>query len=198
MCPELLRLGRAGGPGFAPGAYPPPWAGRRTTYKRGRNSGDRLEAESPHVRLLRPSQKIASPGDPHLVLFINLILAVGFVIYGLFFVRRQIYQYWPAHTFGISSPEFLAAHTRSRNIHSCSQGIKSSCSKTAIEIFPAMLGAIQAAKTSVSFEAYILYSDSIGRKFRDALCERAQAGVRVRIILDGIGSSTNSTRTSTT
>jgi cardiolipin synthase len=56
------------------------------------------------------------------------------------------------------------------------------------QIFPAMLTAIHDAKASINFEAFLFYSDGVGRQFRDALCERARAGVRVRVLLDGIGS----------
>ena len=56
------------------------------------------------------------------------------------------------------------------------------------EYFPAMLEAIHMARQTVNFEAYIFESDSVGRQFRDALCERARAGVEVRVLLDGIGS----------
>lgn len=54
--------------------------------------------------------------------------------------------------------------------------------------FPAMLDAIRAAKHHVHFEIYMLRDDRIGLEFRDALLERAQAGVQVRLIYDGLGS----------
>lgn len=57
------------------------------------------------------------------------------------------------------------------------------------EYFTTMLKAIGAARQTVNFASYILHSDEVGRQFRDAFCERAQAGVEVRILLDGIGSS---------
>jgi cardiolipin synthase len=52
-----------------------------------------------------------------------------------------------------------------------------------------MLEAIHSAHHTVNFAAYIFSSDEIGRQFRDAFCERARAGIEVRILLDGIGSS---------
>jgi cardiolipin synthase len=56
------------------------------------------------------------------------------------------------------------------------------------EIFPAMLGAIAAARTTITFETYIYWSGTIGEKFADALIERARAGVRVHVMLDWLGS----------
>ena len=41
------------------------------------------------------------------------------------------------------------------------------------EIFPAMLQAIAAAKKTVTFETYIYWDGEIGRKFAEALSERA-------------------------
>ena len=55
-------------------------------------------------------------------------------------------------------------------------------------IFPAMLEAIRAAKRTVTFETYIYWSGSIGQEFVDALTERAQAGVKVHVLLDWVGS----------
>ena len=56
-------------------------------------------------------------------------------------------------------------------------------------IFPAMLGAIRSARTSISFESYIYWSGKIGKDFADALAERARAGVKVHVLLDWVGSN---------
>ena len=56
------------------------------------------------------------------------------------------------------------------------------------EIFPAMLQAIAAAKTSITFETYIYWSGAIGREFTAALVERARAGVPVNVVIDWAGS----------
>lgn len=56
------------------------------------------------------------------------------------------------------------------------------------ESFPSMLEAIRHAKTSVHMETYIFRDGEIGRRFVDALVERARAGVRVRLLLDALGS----------
>jgi cardiolipin synthase A/B len=56
------------------------------------------------------------------------------------------------------------------------------------QYFPAMLRTIQTARQTINFESFIFKSDSIGRQFRDALCQRARAGLEVRVLLDGVGS----------
>lgn len=54
--------------------------------------------------------------------------------------------------------------------------------------FAAMLDAIASAGSTVHLEIYIWADDGTGRRFRDALAERARAGVRVRVIYDAVGS----------
>ena len=56
------------------------------------------------------------------------------------------------------------------------------------EIFPAMLEAIQGAKSTITFETYIYWSGDIGKQFSDALSERARAGVKIHMIVDWAGS----------
>ena len=57
------------------------------------------------------------------------------------------------------------------------------------EIFPAMLAAIRAATTTITFETYIYWSGDIGREFTQALVERARRGVKVHVLLDWVGSA---------
>jgi cardiolipin synthase len=57
------------------------------------------------------------------------------------------------------------------------------------EFFPSMLEAVSGAQASITMEAYIYWAGEIGRKFADALADRARAGVRVKLLLDAIGSS---------
>ena len=56
------------------------------------------------------------------------------------------------------------------------------------ESFPAMLRAIAGARRSILLETYILEDDTTGLRFIDALIERAEAGVTVRVIYDAVGS----------
>lgn len=56
------------------------------------------------------------------------------------------------------------------------------------QAWDAMLEAISDAKLSIDLEQYIFSYDSIGIKFLDALKEKANTGVRVRILCDEVGS----------
>lgn len=55
--------------------------------------------------------------------------------------------------------------------------------------YPSMLAAIRAAERSITIEAYIYWAGEIGATFARALAERATAGVRVKVMLDAVGSS---------
>src|SRR5699024_9950748 len=54
-------------------------------------------------------------------------------------------------------------------------------------IFPAMLDAIATARYHIDFLTFIYWQGDIARRFGAALAERAAAGVRVRVLLDGFG-----------
>ncbi len=61
-----------------------------------------------------------------------------------------------------------------------------------VEAFPAMLEAIRGATREVLLEMYWIGDDECGLRFRDALVERARAGVVVRVVWDSLGSLTMS------
>ncbi|HYC49199.1 MAG TPA: cardiolipin synthase [Burkholderiales bacterium] len=56
------------------------------------------------------------------------------------------------------------------------------------QIFPAILEALRGARRTITFEMYIYWSGRIGKAFADVLSERARAGVKVHVLIDGVGS----------
>ena len=54
-------------------------------------------------------------------------------------------------------------------------------------IFPAFLETIAGARQTVNLLTYIYWSGEIAEQVGDAVCERAQAGVRCRVLLDAVG-----------
>jgi cardiolipin synthase len=56
------------------------------------------------------------------------------------------------------------------------------------EAFPAMLDSIAAAEREILLEMYWIGVDAVGTRFRDALVEKARAGVVVRVVYDSLGS----------
>ena len=65
------------------------------------------------------------------------------------------------------------------------------------QIFPAMLGAIRAARRSVNLETYIYSPGRLADEFAATLAERARAGVSVHVLVDWEGALTVDRRSST-
>src|SRR5690606_29218925 len=55
--------------------------------------------------------------------------------------------------------------------------------------YDALLDAVRSARHHVHLEYYIYAADRTGTRLRDALAERARAGVAVRLLLDAVGSA---------
>lgn len=55
------------------------------------------------------------------------------------------------------------------------------------QIFPAMLESIRAARQTVDLMTFVYWQGDIAREFARAMCERARAGVRVRLLIDALG-----------
>lgn len=56
------------------------------------------------------------------------------------------------------------------------------------ELFDAMVHSVARARRHIWLESYIFAADAVGLRFADALCERARAGVDVRVHVDSTGS----------
>ncbi|MEA2336216.1 MAG: hypothetical protein QOE82_223 [Thermoanaerobaculia bacterium] len=102
--------------------------------------------------------------------------------------RRLPMRYHMKHQFGVRDLAFL------QTMHALtgspmSEGNRVEILKNGIEIFPSMLAAIRDAKRTINLEFYIYWDGEIGRKFAEALAEKARAGVAVKVILDAVGSA---------
>ncbi|AZO15550.1 MULTISPECIES: phospholipase D-like domain-containing protein [unclassified Mesorhizobium] len=91
------------------------------------------------------------------------------------------------HRFDAADPQFV------QSMSSYSQGQISgrNAVQTLVngdEIFPAMLQAIGAARSSIDMETYIYWSGSVGYQFATALAAKAREGVEVRVLVDWLGS----------
>ena len=121
-----------------------------------------------------------------LVLLLTFLVLI--LLFCLFFIRRHTLEYRFDHTFGVRDPVFFGSALALSDPVPI-DGTKIEILTNGDEYFPPMLEAIRAARQTVNFAAYIFESDEIGRQFRDLFCEQARAGIEVRILLDGIGSS---------
>src|SRR4051812_31275564 len=109
------------------------------------------------------------------------------VVFCLLFIRRHSIDYHLQHTFAVHDPEFVGS-ALALGDPTLLEGNKLEPLENGDAFFPAMFDAIRNAKRAVNFECYIVESDDTGRQLRDVLCERARAGVQVRVLLDGVGS----------
>jgi cardiolipin synthase A/B len=109
------------------------------------------------------------------------------IVLGVLFIRRDTVEYYLDHKFTVEDPEFFpSAHALADPLPIA--GNKIELLHNGKMIFPAMLEAIKGARESVNFEAFLFHSGQVATEFCDALAARARAGVRVRVLLDGIGS----------
>src|SRR5438552_18158432 len=112
--------------------------------------------------------------------WIGLILSLGAIVSLLciLLIRRHTLEYHLEHTFAISDPAFFgSALALSDPVPIESNAIE--VLRNGDEFLPAMLDAVCAAKKFVIFDAYIVYSDEVGRVFCEALSVRTRGGVEV-------------------
>lgn len=135
------------------------------------------------VRDARPVKPRSSP----LRFYLSLIVAVAVILGVLFWYTsaRILDQpveiaYGPAEAgfAGSLGPLLGAEFTGGNRVEILLNGA---------QMFPAMLKAIDEAKTSITFETYIWASGRVSDEFVRAIERRARAGVAVKIIVDGMG-----------
>jgi len=92
-----------------------------------------------------------------------------------------------------ASPADTDCTPLARQAQACSRYAPSSC--RAVELlldgaatFDALVIAIARARSHVHLEYYLFAPDATGERVRDALVERAAAGVKVRLLMDALGS----------
>lgn len=93
------------------------------------------------------------------------------------------------------SPEFAHQERLFKLLRKAGAAPITGCNKTRVltnaeNAYKAMLEAIRSATHHIHFSSYIIRDDETGRKFREELIRKAQAGVQVRVLYDGIGSIT--------
>jgi cardiolipin synthase A/B len=92
------------------------------------------------------------------------------------------------HEFSIDSPEFVGTVAGASGSPFL-DGNTLELLNNGDAFYPRMLAAIEAAEHSITIEAYIYWAGEIGAVFAEALAKRAQAGCRIKILLDAIGSA---------
>jgi cardiolipin synthase len=103
----------------------------------------------------------------------------------IFSEQRTVYQYEPSY--GVDSPEFR------RSLDAFGTEMvpynRAAVLENGDRTFAAVFEAIGEARESVNVELYIFNQGSLGTAFARALADRARAGIEVRLLVDGFGSS---------
>ena len=119
---------------------------------------------------------------------VALAVAFAFSIVISRLSRPREVRYESAHEFAVAEPTFFpSAHALADPVPIT--GNRVDVLVNGDQFFPSMLSAIAAAKRTIHLESYIFWSGHIASRFQAALAEKARQGVRVRLLLDGIGSS---------
>jgi len=119
-------------------------------------------------------------------------LAIGFgliaIVCYLVAPSEQSPSYGLDHEFPIESEEFLSSIIGATGVP-FAEGNQVAVLNNGDEFYPAMLEAIEQAEVSITIEAYIYWAGHIGRMFANALAAKARSGVKVKILLDAVGSA---------
>lgn len=114
--------------------------------------------------------------------------AISFALLLLLLIALRVTTRYCLHTGGrLDDPDFLP--TLEGLTNSSSRTVSSFRLLTDVgEIYAEMVEAIAAAKVSITLETYLFWSGKVADAFVVALCERARAGIQVKLLFDADGS----------
>jgi cardiolipin synthase A/B len=126
----------------------------------------------------------------HTAFIVIACIAIGFqslILFLAFFGPDLPYRVEDPPESPLDSEEFLSllAVLTDAQIH-CRNSIEVLTNGNCF--YDGQLTAIGEAQQSINLEAYIFHRGDIGRRFVEALADRARAGVKVRVVIDYIGS----------
>lgn len=146
------------------------------------------------IKRLRPERRPLTPEAAKRRSRVDLRWHWAFVVLGVAMVIGAYFWYVSARTleepirltFGPADPAFRSAMGPLLGAE-FTPGNKVETLINGDGFFPPMLAAIRDAKKTITIETYIWETGNIGNQFIDAITERARAGVKVNILLDGMG-----------
>jgi len=101
--------------------------------------------------------------------------------------REGAFGYDLGTTLDVQSPDFLRAAEAFCGAP-ISEGSEVELLVNGDQIFPAIMETIRSAQKTITFETYVYWRGDITEELTDTICERAQAGVEVKVLLDALGS----------
>ena len=102
--------------------------------------------------------------------------------------REGAFGYDLAESVPVDSPDFLHA-AEALTGAPISHGNEVELLINGDQIFPAFLDTVASAERTLNLQTYIYWRGDIAREVAGAVCDRAKAGVRCRVILDALGAA---------
>jgi len=116
------------------------------------------------------------------------LTAIGWYVSDSLRHRREgAFGYDLGTTLDVESPDFLRA-AEALTGAPISEGSEVELYVNGDAIFPAIMETIRSAEKTLTFETYVYWRGDITDELTDAICERARAGVEVKVLLDALGS----------
>lgn len=154
------------------------------------------------IVLMRKKNPVSAISWTLAVIFIPYLGVLSFLILGASYVKRRLRKkifhrsrFLREWTMKSLAEEISSATWADMNRYSSRVGGAPACNGNEIELykdgkqaFKDKYAAIRAAKHHIHLEYFILRNDETGRTLIDILCKKAAQGVKVRLLLDGIGS----------
>jgi cardiolipin synthase A/B len=122
-----------------------------------------------------------------LVIAVIAIVVLGFMLFLALFEPGLAYKIASPTTEPLESEDFLCVLEAITDSKIHRHGRVEVLTNGEV-FYEAELEAIRAARESVNIEAYIFQKGELTKRFIEALTERARAGVKVRMVIDAIGS----------
>jgi cardiolipin synthase len=119
--------------------------------------------------------------------FVILLVAAGAVALGLLLAQDQdtLRVVSAVSAEDAAHPEYVASLVGSELSHGNSFEVLTN----GVEIFPALLSAIDQGTRRISFETYIYDTGDMANRFTEAFERAARRGVKVNIVVDAVGAS---------
>jgi len=99
----------------------------------------------------------------------------------------------PKYKISLPEPESVTSEEFLWNLEAITDAKMNRCNRVEVftngnNFYEAELQAIATARKNINLEAYIFQKGEIARRYLDALAERARAGVKVKVVMDALGS----------
>lgn len=141
-------------------------------------------------------QKRSPSGTIAWLLMILLVPYLGVPLYLLFGGRKMLRQaaskglleLGPEQAIPEEKAHVMDRILRTYNIPGAEEGHSVRLCGNGVQRFEALDQLIRGARKSVFLETFIYHDDDVGKHFLDLLTEKAQSGVDVRVLMDGVGS----------